>query len=221
MSWLLFLDVSWHDHRNMPYEVRCGVALHAGKLWSFVQDLQRLELSCFGTPLAQFRKEKELKGYKLLDKDRFKWASQNDPMPDETRRKHCRGFLTKGLEKKPPTRDEFTAYGQACLEMARSMFQSLRDHEAALFAAIIPCDVKKPETHEAEEFLRKDHVFLLERFFYFLEGKGSTVCLSWTRRIKPRIAGSSGDLKATSKRPSRAATVPNGSFRRRSSCLPT
>ena len=51
------------------------------------------------------------------------------------------------------------------------MFQSLRDHDASLFASIIPCDVEKPATHEAEEFLRKDHVFLLERFFYFLEGK--------------------------------------------------
>jgi hypothetical protein len=171
VSWLLFIDESGHDHRNMPYEVRGGVALHAGQLWSFVQDLQRLELSSFGTPMAQFRKEKELKGYKLLDKDRFKWAAQGDPMADETRRKHCRGFLTKGLEKKPPTRDEFTAYGQACLEMARGMFQSLRDHGASLFASIIPCDVEKPATHEAEEFLRKDHVFLLERFFYFLEGK--------------------------------------------------
>lgn len=171
MSWLLFLDESGHDHRNMPYEVRGGIALHAGKLWSFVQDLQRLELSCFGTSLAQFKKEKELKGHKLLDKDRFKWAAQSAPMPDDIRRKHCRGFLTKGLEKKPPRRDEFTAYGQACLEMARGMFQSLRDHEAALFAAIIPCTVKRPARNETEEYLRKDHVFLLERFFYFLEGK--------------------------------------------------
>ena len=30
MSWLLFLDESGHDHRNMPYEVRGGIALHAG-----------------------------------------------------------------------------------------------------------------------------------------------------------------------------------------------
>ncbi len=28
MSWLLFLDESGHDHRQLPYEVRGGIALH-------------------------------------------------------------------------------------------------------------------------------------------------------------------------------------------------
>lgn len=167
MSYLLFLDESGHDHRTMPYEVRGGVALHASELWPFVQDMQRLELASFGTPLHQF--QAELKGCKLLDKDRFKWAAQESPMPDEERRKHCRGFLTKGLEKKAPIRLEFTAYGQACLEMATGMFELLRQHRARLFAAAIPRSVIKPDTYEAEEYLRKDQVFLLERYFYFLE----------------------------------------------------
>lgn len=167
MSWLLFLDESGHDHKSMPYEVRGGVALHAGELWPFVQAVQRLELDAFGADLAQY--QKELKGSKLLDKDRFKWAAQGSVMEGEERRKHCRGFLTKGLEKKPPSRLEFTAYGQACLEMARGLFQSLRDRGAVLFAVAIPRTTTKPATYEAEEYLRKDQVFLLERFFYFLE----------------------------------------------------
>lgn len=169
MSWLLFLDESGHDHRVTPYEVRGGVALQAGKLWPFVQEVQRLELASFGTALHQFRTE--LKGCKLLDKDRFKWASQGPRMVDEERRKHCRGFLRSGVERKPPRRDEFTAYGQACLAMAHGMFQVLRDHEAKVFAAAIPRKVARPDTSEAEQFLRKDHVFLLERFFYFLESE--------------------------------------------------
>lgn len=167
MSWLLFLDESGHDHRTTPYEVRGGIALHAGELWPFVRDVQRLELASFGTALHLFRTE--LKGCKLLDKDRFIWAAQGPEMADEKRRKHCRGFLTKGLEKKPPARDEFTAYGQASLEMVRGMFQLLRDHNAKLFAAAIPRDVIRPDTFEAEEYLRKDQVFLLQRFFDFLE----------------------------------------------------
>ena len=167
MSWLLFLDESGHDHRTMPYEVRGGVAIHAGELWPFVQDMQRLELASFGTALHQFRSE--LKGCKLLDKDRYKWAAQGPAMSDEERRKHCRGFLTKGLEKKPPSRHEFTAYGQACLHMATGMFELLRNHRAQLFAAAIPRSTIKPATYEAAEYLRKDQVFLLERYFYFLE----------------------------------------------------
>lgn len=169
MSWLLFLDESGHDHRHMPYEVRGGVAIHAGKLWPFVQEMQRIELDCSGTHLHEFGKE--LKGCKLLDKDRFVWAAQSAAMEETARRKHARGFLTKGLERKPPKRDEFTAYGQACLEMARGVFQLLRDHQAVLFAAAIPKRVQRPKTFAADEFLRKDHVFLFERFFYFLESR--------------------------------------------------
>jgi hypothetical protein len=168
MSWLLFLDESGHDHKTMPYEVRGGIALHAEELWPFVQGMQRLERTSFGTALHQFGTE--LKGSKLLDKDRFKWAQQGPRMSDEERCKNCRRFLTKGLEHKTPSRDEFTAYGQACLEMAGGIFELLRDHKARLFAAAIPRNTEKPATDEATEFLRKDQVFLLERYFYFLEG---------------------------------------------------
>jgi len=169
MSWLLFLDESGHDHKEMPYEVRGGVAIHAGQLWSFVQAMQRLELECFGAHLSLYKKE--LKGRSLLDRKRFRFAEQDAAMLDEARRKNCRAFLTKGLEKKTPTRPEFTAYGQACLEMARGLMELLRGHDAVLFAAAIPRSVTKPPTTEASEFLRKDHVFLLERYFYFLESK--------------------------------------------------
>ena len=167
MSWLLFLDESGHDHKQMPYEVRGGIALQDSQLWPFVQAMQRLELDSFGCQLHLYRKE--LKGSTLLDKKRFRFANQAETMQPEARRKHARGFLTKRLEKKTPTRDEFTAYGQACLEMARGTFELLRDHNAVLFASIIPATVQKPENPHLEEFLRKDHVFVQERFFYFLE----------------------------------------------------
>jgi hypothetical protein len=131
--------------------------------------MQRLELDSFGCQLHQYRHE--LKGSSLLDKKRFKFANQADRLEPDARRKHCRGFLTKGLEQKSPTRDEYTAYGQACLEMARGIFQLLMRHRAVLFATAIPRGCKPPPGFKFEEFLRKDQVFLLERFFYFLEGK--------------------------------------------------
>ncbi len=167
MSWLLFLDESGHDHRSMPYEVRGGIALEDREVWPFVQEMQRLELASFGVVLDQFRVE--IKGCKMLNRDRFKWAAQGLSMSDDERRKHCRGFLTKGLEKKAPSREEFTAYGQACIEMARGIFQLLRDRRAKLFASVIPRNTERPKSFKADEYLRKDQVFLLERFFYFLE----------------------------------------------------
>jgi hypothetical protein len=60
MSWLLFLDESGHDHKSMPYEVRGGIAIHARRLWPFIQGMQRLELESFGSPLGLYKKE--LKG---------------------------------------------------------------------------------------------------------------------------------------------------------------
>ncbi len=167
MSWLLFMDESGHDRKVMPYEVRGGVALHAESLWPFVQDVQRLELDVFGAELATF--SKELKGSTLLDKKRYKFASQSPRMEPEERRKLSRGFLTKGLEKKSPTRSEFTAYGQACLEMALGLFELLYRYKAVLFAVAIPRTTVEPAYYKAEEYLRKDHVFLLERYYYFLE----------------------------------------------------
>jgi hypothetical protein len=169
MSWLLFLDESGHDHKSTPYEVRGGVAIHAGQRWPFVQAMQRLELHSFGGQLSLY--QKELKGSTLLNRKRFRFAAQDAPLADEARRRNCRAFLTKGLEKRSPRREEFTAFGQACIEMARGVMALLRDHAAVLFAAAIPRNAAKPETLEAEEYLRKDQVFVLERFFYFLESK--------------------------------------------------
>ncbi|MEO8494181.1 MAG: DUF3800 domain-containing protein [Planctomycetota bacterium] len=169
MSWLFFLDESGHDHQAMPYEVRGGIAIHVSQLWPFIRATQRLELDCFGCELHLY--QKEIKGSTLLNRKRFRLAQQGSQMAAEERRKHCRSFLTKGLEKKPPTRDEFTAYGQACIEMASGIFQLLDDHQAVLLASAIPGNVRKPLSAEADEYLRKDHVFLFERFFYLLERK--------------------------------------------------
>jgi len=167
MAWLLFLDESGHDHKQMPYEVRGGIALLDSQLWPFTQAMQRLERDAFGCLLAEFRKE--LKGSTLLDKKRFKFANQTVPMDTAARQKHCRAFLTKGLQKAQPSSSEFCAYGQACIEMARGMFQLLRTHKAVLFASAIPRGSGKAAGGVAEEYLRKDHVFLLERYFYHLE----------------------------------------------------
>lgn len=169
MSWLFFLDESGHDHKIVPLEVRGGVAIHASKLWNFIQAWQRLERDCFGLLLAEAGKE--AKGLKLLDRDRMKWATQGPVMDGDLRRKHSRRFISAGKDGTRPSRDDFTAYGQACLEMARGVFDLLVAHEARLFATAIRRGVKPPADFERSDFLRKDHVFLFERFSYFLEAE--------------------------------------------------
>lgn len=170
MSWLLFMDESGHDHKNMPAEVRGGVALHVSKVWPFIQGWHALEQQNFGVRLSDFGKE--LKGHKLLDKDRFKWAAQADELPDEERRKGVRRFLTLSMEKKPLSRGDFTAYGQASIGMAKQIMLLLKRHDAVVFASLIPRGAKPPTGYQYDHFLRRDHVFLLERFFYFLRDRG-------------------------------------------------
>jgi hypothetical protein len=171
MSWLFFMDESGHDHKQCPYEVRGGIALHSKKLWDFVQDMQRLELQAFGCQISSFGAE--LKGSTLLDRKRFAFANQDVQIDDQLRQKYAKSFLEKthmkGVSPKL-TREEFTAYGRACLYMAKGIFRILQDHEAKVFASIIPGNTTGLQSSDKPiDFFRKDHVFLLERYFYMLE----------------------------------------------------
>lgn len=167
MSWLLFLDESGHDHKTMPYEVRGGFAIHAAKLWPFILAVRTLEQSIFGVDLREHGLE--IKGSKLLRRRCFKWQSQCPPMDEAARRKNALNFLNNGKQQRQPRKDEFTAYGQACLDMAERVIALLRSHDAKLFAAITPC--KSVPAGPLPDYLRKDMVFLLERYFYFLESQ--------------------------------------------------
>lgn len=179
MSYLLFMDESGHDHKNMPYEVRGGVAIHAARLWPFIQGVNDLEVASFGCNLRDYGSE--IKGHKLADKDRWKWAAQSDEMSDQDRRTHATGFLRAAMEKRAPRRHEFTAYGQACVNMSRGIFRLLDEHQAVILASFIPKSVKRPSTFKASEYLRKDHVFLFERYYWLLDEQDDTGLLVMDR----------------------------------------
>ena len=169
MTWLFFMDESGHDHKNTPYEVCGGLAIHVGRLWPFAREMQRLEIDCFGCRLQDYGNE--IKGSTLVNRKRFRFAQQGETLPDEGRKYLCRSFLRKNHGGLDPERAEFTAYGQACLRMAREIFGLLKRNGAVLMACAIPRGVAKPRNYRFDDYLRKDVVFLLERFFYFLEEK--------------------------------------------------
>ena len=169
MSWLLFMDESGHDHRNMPLEVRGGIAIHASRIWDFVRSFHRAEESVFGFRLAE--RGMELKGSKLLESKRCEWADQEAELDDAARRNGVTRFVTKSQQKFGPSRREFTAYGQACRLMAKRMFSLLETHEAVLFASVIPRGVKPPKDFRFSNYLRKDQIFMQERFYWFLEAR--------------------------------------------------
>lgn len=169
MSFLFFMDESGHDHKTTPFEVRGGVVLHASRMWAFIQQVKALEDQCFGATLASYGHE--IKGHRLLDRKRFEWAAQAPELDGVARRKHALGFLEAGRTKAKPKRVEFTAYGQACLGMARGIFQLLIQNRAVVIAACVPRGVKKPEEYAGTDYLRKDHVFLFERYYAHLEAE--------------------------------------------------
>ncbi len=169
MSWLLFMDESGHDHKSMPMEVRGGVAIHASKVWPFICDWNDARDDIFGEAFVELGGE--IKGCKLLKKQRFSWSNQMPRLDDAARRKGVRRFLTRKHQKISPKRQDFTAYGQASIMMAEKIFKLLSKHGAVLFASMIPRGVRPPENFQYRHLLRKDHIFLQERFFYFLEYK--------------------------------------------------
>lgn len=167
MSYLLFMDESGHDHKNMPYEVRGGVSIASINVFKFICDLQKSEEKIFGCRLSEFKTE--IKGSKLLEKRRFEWAGQADELDDNARQVGVRRFLTAALEKRAPTKNDFTAYGQASIKMATTILDLLNKYDAKIFACVISKDIQKPENFNHEDYLRKDHVCLMERFADFLK----------------------------------------------------
>jgi len=208
MSWLLFMDESGHDHKNMPFEVRGGIALHASEVWSFVCDFSAAEIECFGVRLPEYNVE--IKGSKLLARDRFIWASQMQKLPPHIRHKSVRRFLTRKSQKEPPNKQDFTAYGQASLMMAHRIFDLLEKHGAVLFASLISRGCKPPKDYRFDHFLRKDHIFLQERFFYFLEKKQNMESSSWIRRRNRKIKDLSGGSVITTQKRTQAGNEPSG-----------
>lgn len=168
MSWLFFQDESGHDHKSMPLEVRGGIALHTSKLWRFIQELQRAELDCFGVRLNEHGSE--IKGSKLLDSKRCKWALQEETLDDTSRKNGVRRFLAKSQQHEAPSQREFTSFGQASKLMANRVFLAMKQHDAVIFASAIP-PVKPPKDYEFQHYLRKDLIFMHQRFFWFLESK--------------------------------------------------
>ena len=169
MSWLFFCDESGHDGKNTPLEVRGGVAIHSSKIWSFVQEFKTIEKQCFGVSLAEYRTE--VKGAKLLIQKRFEWAHQERKLSENERHNGVRRFLSKNSGHKRPEKRDFTSYGQASIMMAHEVFNLLIKHEAKLFASCIPVGTKPPPDYQYSDYLRKDYVFLQERFYWFLEAQ--------------------------------------------------
>lgn len=163
MAYFLFIDESGQDHHDSPYEVLAGVTMLDKDLWTFIRAAHDLELFCFG---RKYRAEdNEIKATKFLKKKTFRLAAQLPPIPSEERTILAKQALDNGEH---ITKRQLTALAQAKLDYVHKLFELCQDFRCKIFASII-CD---PSIIPKDRgMLRKDYIYLFERFYYFLEDK--------------------------------------------------
>lgn len=163
MAYILFLDESGHDFRESPYEVIAGIAVEDKSIWNLIREIHLLEESIFGTRYSNGKRE--LKARKLLKRKTFRLASQLPTFVQEDMRELAKECLEKGAT---ATKRQLTALAQAKIRFVTELLQLAANFRCKAFASIVTEDFNFSDT---PEFLRKDYVYLFERYFYFLEDK--------------------------------------------------
>jgi hypothetical protein len=162
VSYLLFIDESGQDHRESPYEVLAGVAIHDRTLWKLVRAIHNAEIAHFGKRRADARHE--LKARRLINRKAFRLAAQMPAIPASRRASLAAAALNDGAN---ATREQLTALAQAKLAFCRKILELCDTHRVSFFASIV--DPKARQTTGTE--LRKDYSYLFQRYFYFVDGR--------------------------------------------------
>lgn len=167
MAYFLFIDESGQDHHESPYEVLAGVAVEDRDLWNLIAALQEAEVRLFGRRYTP--DERELKAKKILKRKTYRLAAQLPLFDGDERCLLARECLEKG---EGANKRQITALAQTKLAYATEALEICSRFRCRAFASIISKNSPCPEpTH-----LRKDYAYLLERFYYFLEDKDTSLC---------------------------------------------
>ncbi|HEY1377710.1 MAG TPA: DUF3800 domain-containing protein [Gemmataceae bacterium] len=166
---LLFIDESGHDHHDMPCEVLAGVAVTEDGLWNLVRAIRAAERDYFGGYVRDLFAE-EIKAKKLLKRKRFAEANRDVAIAPEDcpRLAHSllqKGKASRGTDTSHPTFHEIVAYSRQVLGFVHEVLDIAARFSAQVFASVVDCAAPRPEPGR----LRKDYVYLFERYFYFLE----------------------------------------------------
>ena len=165
MAYFLFIDESGQDHQNSPYEVLAGVAIQDIELWKFIKEAHEIEFDCFG---RRYRLDgREIKALKFLKTKTFRLANQLEPINLFERTEWAKKALENG---ETADKNQITALAQAKLSYVKQIFQLCQQYRCKVFASIV-ADPKKVLYDSS--MLRKDYIYLFERFYYFLEDNPS------------------------------------------------
>ncbi len=166
MAHFMFVDESGQDHKESPYEVLAGVAIHDSALWNLICEVKLAEQAIFGTTYSQGA-ERELKAKKLLTRKTFRLAEQGSQLPPSQRAELSRAILVDGSH---PHGDQLMALGQAKIAFVAKVLDLAHTYQTRAFASIVKPDAPQPAQRD---FLRKDYSYLFERFFHFVNNEPS------------------------------------------------
>jgi hypothetical protein len=163
MAYFLFIDESGQDHHDSPYEVLAGIAIDDKDLWSIVRLARELEIDCFGRKYSG--PGNEIKARTFLKRKTFRLARQLPLISLSDRTPLAKKALDNGA---CISKIGITALAQAKLDYVHKVLELCKEYRCKVFASVI-CDEKSIPTDS--KMLRKDYVYLFERFYYFLEDK--------------------------------------------------
>lgn len=168
---LLFIDECGQDHGAMPYEVLAGVAVAEDNLWNLVKAVRAAEKEHFGDYLRNLRVT-EMKAKKLLKRKRFRSAGRAVEIPGGDLQRLANSALLKGVRdaaahraRSTATEQELVAYSRQVLGFVDEVLNIAARHSVQVFASIVEPSAMRPMAGH----LRKDFVYLFERYFYLLE----------------------------------------------------
>lgn len=166
---LLFIDESGHDRSGTPCEVLAGVTVAEDDLWNMVRAIRSAEKDHFGGYVRELWSE-EVKAKKLLKRSRFNEAQRPDLIPASdclrlANRLLLKGKAAKGQPTNTPTFVEIVAFSRQVLKFVHAVLDIAASFNVQVIASIVDPNAPRPEPGR----LRKDYVYLFERYFYFLE----------------------------------------------------
>jgi hypothetical protein len=160
MAWICFVDESGQDHRDSPYEVLAGVAIHDSDVGRFIQQMHTIELRNFGRRYSGAAHE--LKGKKILKTKVFNHTNLNVKVEAQEVVTCAKRALDDGPSAGPK---EWKALAIAKFNYVKDVFDAAQEYGLKVFASV----VEQSAPRSAGDGLRKDYAYLFERFYYFLE----------------------------------------------------
>lgn len=163
MAYFLFIDESGINE-SAPYEVFGGFAVEDRDIWNLIIEVHDLEEQYFGRRYSLGKKE--IKGSRLLDKITFRQAGSLPPISKPERVSLARYCIENGANSGIK---EIAALAQAKLDFVFEILEMLSRFRCKIFASMSNnIGVTEIVDHK---LLPRNYVFLLERFYYFLEDK--------------------------------------------------